>query len=671
VRYAFLFLFLTFCCQNFAQNKTLKTRDSLRSLSRNNNLNFETRQNYAQKALGLSELLKIDSLIVQDLRNLSFIHLNSGRYSKSRKYSNRALNLARKIGDTSSLASAHHNLANSYYANFQNDSAYYYFSKTLELYSAMQNKELIAQTLVSIADIQDTEQDFTGSEENAIKSLKLYETFPRTEGNLDYLWMLNNLLGIVSMKLGNLDKSLEYHSEAQRIADEMQEGYYNSIFSKNNIAFVYRKKNNYEDAISIYKELAQDRNTYYNYDATFYPLVLENLAYTKLLAGKDDYEQIESTFREAYRISDNLDDPITKLAVTVDFSKYFLNRKQTDSSLKYATLAYNLSKEVSANEILLDALKVLSELKPGEEGKKYLNEYISLSDSLLNVERNVRNKFARIEFETDKIAEENEKMAVQRKWLFIVSAVLLIALLLLYVIVNQREKNKQLRFEKDQQKANEEIYNLMLSQQDKVDEARANEKKRISQDMHDGILGRLFGTRLSLDSLNFVDGKEAIKSRAEYIKELQVIENDIRKLSHDLNTDFVAGSNFMAIVSELIEKQTNAYKLKSDFEYDDNINWEHVSNKTKINIYRIIQEALQNIYKHAEAKNVKIAFNLKNEHICLEVEDDGKGFDIKRSRKGIGIKNINSRASEFEGEVIFKSEKGNGTTLIIRIPQEN
>ena len=186
--------------------------------------------------------------------------------------------------------------------------------------------------------------------------------------------------------------------------------------------------------------------------------------------------------------------------------------------------------------------------------------------------------------------------------------------------------------------------------------------------MHDGILGRLFGTRLSLDSLNFSEGKEAIQNRSNYISELKTIEDDIRKISHDLNTDFVSGSGFMDIVLELIEKQTKAYQLKHQFDYTDDVSWESVSNKNKINIYRIIQESLQNIYKHANAGEVKISFQLKNNVILLSITDDGDGFDVTKSKKGIGIKNINARVSELEGTVDILSEISNGTTINIEIP---
>jgi signal transduction histidine kinase len=286
-------------------------------------------------------------------------------------------------------------------------------------------------------------------------------------------------------------------------------------------------------------------------------------------------------------------------------------------------------------------------------------------------ERSARNKFARIAFETDEIERENERITRERLWLLGLSIGLVMTLVLLYIVITQRSKNKELRFRQSQQEANEEIYNLMLSQQDKVDEARANEKKRISQELHDGILGRLFGTRLSLDTLNFSDRKDVMEKRSNYISELKTIEEDIRKISHDLNTDFVSGSGFMDIITELIEKQTEAYQLKFGFEHDDHINWDDISNKSKINIYRIIQESLQNIYKHAEANTVKISFKPKNNVICLSISDDGKGFDIHKSKKGIGLKNISSRVNELEGKVNFDSKINKGTTITIDIPYQS
>jgi signal transduction histidine kinase len=208
----------------------------------------------------------------------------------------------------------------------------------------------------------------------------------------------------------------------------------------------------------------------------------------------------------------------------------------------------------------------------------------------------------------------------------------------------------------------------MLSQQDKIDEARSIEKKRISEELHDGILGRLFGTRLSLDSLNLSTSPEAIKTREGYIVELKNIEQEIRKVSHELNTDFVSGSGYEDIIATLVETQSDAYGFKSDINIEGDIVWEDIPNKTKIHIYRIIQESLQNIYKHANATHVEISFKLKNNVICLFITDNGAGFDVNKAKKGIGLKNMTSRVKEIQGDLEITSEKQVGTSILIKIP---
>jgi signal transduction histidine kinase len=654
--------------QNKDGNSSVDSIERLITQSKNTSISIEERTQLALKSVELAKATDNDSLILLANRNLSLMYYYSEDFDKYVSVNQYNKKIASKLKDTSALAVATLNLGSYYKFDRQNDSAYFYLSKALKYYSNLENLAQESYILMSIADLEYNEKDYTSSETNAIKALRILENLPKTEDNLDNFWILYNRIADISSELGRYEKSIEYHEKALEVTEKMKNGFIDGIYTINNLAFVYRQMKDYDKALELYESLLPLRSEYEDDDPTFYALIINNIAYTKLLSGDTDYDELLPTFYKAYQISEDFDDNVTKMAVTTDLSKLYLQKQQLDSAYKYAKETYDISKSLSANDYILEALLVLSETKDSEEGKAYLNEHIKLSDSLLNVERNVRNKFARIEFETDKIEEENERMSQQRMWLLIVSSVLLVTLFLLYIIITQRAKNKELQFEKDQQKANEEIYNLMLSQQDRVDEARANEKKRISQEMHDGILGRLFGTRLSLDSLNFSEGKEAVQNRSNYIKELKTIEDDIRKISHDLNTDFVSGSGFMDIVSELIEKQAKAYQLKHEFEYTDDVSWEMVSNKNKINIYRIIQESLQNIYKHANAETVKISFQLKNNVILLSIIDDGDGFDINKSKKGIGIKNINARVHDLEGSVRFDSKLNEGTTITIKIP---
>jgi signal transduction histidine kinase len=101
----------------------------------------------------------------------------------------------------------------------------------------------------------------------------------------------------------------------------------------------------------------------------------------------------------------------------------------------------------------------------------------------------------------------------------------------------------------------------------------------------------------------------------------------------------------------------------------DALNWDLVSNNIKINLYRILQEALQNIEKYADAKNVAIIMTLsETNEIAIIISDDGTGFDSSKKSSGIGIKNMKLRMEELKGSFDIQSEIGKGTKINLTIP---
>lgn len=631
---------------------------------------LENRIALAKIAVRLSEKQKNDSLLLVSGRLLTYHYLIDGQDDNFLSQADKFLKLASKF--ESRMEQAHlANFKGFYFMSKQvNDSSYYYYSTAAEIFEEHKADLSLSSVLINLALIQRTEKDFIGSEENSIKAIEILQNVDKTETVLDDLWILYNGLGINSRGLKLFPQALAYFDEAIAIANTMKDGLYNKLYAQNNKAFTLRKVQNYKEALDIYNEILKTKDLFED-DPGFYALILESKAITKFLIDGVQDDEIETLFERALVISDSIQDAVSKVGVLVSKANYFEGIENKEKALQFANETYDLAKRINQNEIFLESLTILARLEEGEEGKKYLKEHIRLSDSLLNHERNIRNKFARIKFETDQLEAENKRIARERIWLIVLSISLLLAAVLVYIIIAQRTKNKELKFIQEQQRANEEIYNLMLSQQDRIDEARVNEKKRISQELHDGVLGRMFGTRLILDSLNFNTDKESIKTRAQHIQDLMKIEQDIRQVSHELNTDFISGSGFIEIFYELIDKQAKAYQLTYEFDSDDFIHWEAISNKTKINLYRITQESLQNIYKHAKAKHVIIGLKLKNDVICLTIQDDGVGFDIAKSKKGIGLKNINARIAELGGEVEFESKVNKGTTVIVTVPISN
>jgi signal transduction histidine kinase len=179
----------------------------------------------------------------------------------------------------------------------------------------------------------------------------------------------------------------------------------------------------------------------------------------------------------------------------------------------------------------------------------------------------------------------------------------------------------------------------------------------------------MFGVRISLDSLDKLDEETATDKRKKYLLELKEIEQDIREISHDLNKE-KSGliNNFVAILEKLFQNQTNTFNTKLVYNIDSNIKWDLVSNVVKINLYRIIQEALQNGNKYAQAKTISVEFKSEINYLVLLISDDGIGFNTHKTKKGIGLQNIVYRTAECNGNVEINSAKGEGTTILVKIP---
>ncbi len=670
LKFKFVYCLLVLSLTCFSQNKKslLDSIIELRRLSNQSSLTNNQRVAAALRANELSKSSAHDTTYFKSDRNLSFVYLMTGNYDQFGESTLNNLELATKLNDSIAIGIANKNLGYYYYQiKEDNSTAYKYYLNALIYFDALSNLREQAEILTSIAAIQDDEKDYLGSEQNAIEALKILNSLDYYKDQYLDKYLVLNLLGIVSLKLGNYEESISYHNQAIELTKRLKNNYYLNLQSKNNLAITYRDKGDLETTLSIYRELLEETEVLKK-DMSFYALVLENYAFTKFLYGNYEYKTLESDLKYALKIGDSIEDQYTILAVSIDLAKFYKANKKKDSALKYAKESYKISKDIPINDLYLESMLILANLTKGEESKSYLEEHIALSDSLLDRERKVRNKFARIKYGTDQLEAKNKQISKENLYLLILSIGLLLTAILVYLVISQRAKNRKLRLVQVQQKANEAIYNLLLGQQDKVDEARAKEKIRVSKELHDGVLGRLFGARLSLDVMNSKEGKEAVKTRANYIAQLKTIEEDIRKISHELNTDFVAGSGFIEILTELIETQSKAYGLGHEFKYDFDISWDLVPNKTKINMYRIIQESMQNIFKHAEAKTIKISISLEKNVICLDIIDDGIGFDTSKSKKGIGLKNMTSRAADCDGTITLSSQINQGSTINVKIP---
>ncbi|GGK37868.1 MULTISPECIES: tetratricopeptide repeat-containing sensor histidine kinase [Flavobacteriaceae] len=577
------------------------------------------------------------------------------------KVNKASLVLATKRDDFYKIGDSHWNYGN-YYTDLEVvDSAYYHYHKAYENFKLVKHDYYAAKMLYNMAFIQGRLKDYTGSEVLIFGAISKFEKEKRPER----LYECYNYLGLIYIEIEEFDRAIFYHNKALDYLTKIKDKKNYKEGSLSNIGLTYQKLNNYEKAIENFKKALNIRDLK-NQDPIFYARLIDNIAYTKFLRG--DTLNIAEDLYKSLKIRDSLNNISGVVICKRHLSEFYAVKKDTILAVKYANEAFELADQLDNNRDKLETLLLLSKVDR-QKSNKYLNEYVRISDSLQVEDRKIRNKFTRIRFETDEYIEETEKLSQQNILILLGGFITILFISFAYFLRVQGAKNKELLFEKEQQKNNQEILSLMIKQQTKLEEGRLKERHRISEDLHDGVLGKIFGTRLGLGFLNINGDKETIEKHKYYVDELQIIEKEIRTISHELKNEILSSKDdFSKIIKDLIEKRSNLESFKYQYYCDEAIYWDNINDDIKINLYRILQEALQNIIKYADASYVEIKISLNNNNIELLVKDNGKGFNIKEKRKGIGLKNMQSRVEKIEGTLKIDSLKNEGTTIFVTCP---
>ena len=669
----FLILFFIYCTdkkQNTISENNEIVVEGLLSKSFDINLNLKDRLQNADSLFQILQTRTNDSLTRFYYIKLANRYFNLQQQKKYREVCSIVYNYSVKSGDSLHLAKSLQYIGDYHYNLFVNDSAYFYYSKAEKLYKKLDNLVEVDRLKLYKANILFYEKDFSGCEAAIIDILKSVKN--KNDYRLIYDCYIT--LGNALDGLNNSEKALEYYNKAFLITEKLNNDSQYILLKQqtyNYIGKIYQKDNFHLLAIDYFnKGLILD-----NTKSILYANLLNNLGYSKFkLSNKSAFKLLNTSLE----IRNQLKSVPGVVSSKINLAEYFLKDKDTATAFANIKVAQNLAHNNHIYEDELKALRLLAKIDANNDSK-YNNLFIKLTDSLYAKERAIRNKFARIEFETDEITvqkntieAEKNKISSQR-WIILGFGIFFILIIgLLYVTKMQHAKNKELEFEKNQQKNNEEIYQLMLEQHNKMEEGRQAEKKRISQELHDGIMGKLSSTRLNLFVLSKKTDPETIQICLKHIDEIQLIEQEIRGISHNLLQDvFKTKDSFKMMMESLFESQQSISKVRFSLEIDPTIEWENIENKIKINIYRIFQEAIQNIHKYAKAKNCTAKISKEINHFYILIQDDGIGFDTEKEKSGIGLKNIRSRAKTIGGELDITSHFKLGTQLKLTIPYYN
>lgn len=652
-----VFIFVTSCIQN----KEVGISPKLFQKEYYKNKKPEQKIKFLDSITSFSKQIKNDSVNRHLLFDISNEYYYQNQFKKSFDVCKQILHLSNVAKDTFSIAKTFFYMGDTYEIS-QKDSAYYYYQKSEKLYRILNDREQLGRMLFKKASILFFEGNYIESETQISNALQ----YLKKSSDAEMLFSAYNLMGCNFEKLEEYDNSLKYFLLANNLLRNREkfdpESIYNyEITSMVNISNIYDKKKQYKKSIILLSSLL--KKDFIRNAQNYYPIVISNLGYSKMKSG--NLKGVENIFKEALSISLKNGTDVNVVYKYLNLGEYYSLIKDTTKSVNYLKQSLRLAEKIKAGEEIKTALKMLSKIDY-RNAAKYDKRYIFINDSLTKAQRINRNKYARIEYETSVVEDENKLLSAKNTYILIGAFILTLVLILIIAYRYVKNQKREKVFREQQQQAEEEIFDLLKSHQIKLNEVKITEQKRISFELHDGILNKLFSIRLQLGILNESDAEDVNAKREIYIDMLEKLEDEIRDISHELQTDFIdAQIEYSSLLQNLILEKNELKITTFAIDIDNRIDWEPISGLVKITIYRIAQEAIHNVVKYAVAKNCVVSINrLKNNALELTITDDGNGFEIESIvTDGIGLKNMRERAKSIKAKFDISSESGKGTKI--------
>ncbi|MBM7605496.1 PAS domain S-box-containing protein [Metabacillus crassostreae] len=206
--------------------------------------------------------------------------------------------------------------------------------------------------------------------------------------------------------------------------------------------------------------------------------------------------------------------------------------------------------------------------------------------------------------------------------------------------------------------AEEELQRMMS----KLIGIQEEERKNISRELHDGIGQNLYSLLIMINRLRTNSNPEIIE---QLEMEISTIIEEIRQISWQLRPSILDDLGLVPAIRSFVNKFSEHYGFKTDFTYKLQ---KRLPSEVETSIYRIIQEAMTNIRKYAETKEIFLSLSEEEDYLLVQIKDDGIGFDPNIKRNGVGLFSMEERARSIKAKIDINSKINEGTIITVKVP---
>ncbi len=600
-------------------------------------------------------------------------------------YGEKAINMAKSQKSLSDEATIYQYYGNFCYFSKNYAKAKTYYQKSIEISEKAGDDKLTNKTKVRINFIL-VDENMLQAEKEFNEILEEAQKNGYTENQIECL----NGLGIIYEQRQMFDKALDYYLKALKIAEETKETYHEAMLLNNigliklysnqresakadferalklayqveelrlalnlhnNLGLVSSELNDFEGAIIHYKKTLQNAHqlgfpvakgvAHLNLSSQYH----KTKNHSEALIYIDSSIYIFKTFNEKNFLPKSY---LLKAAILRDSNQLELARIFLDT-------AFILAKQIESLPDEIEAYNIEASLyaRNGNFEKAYELHILfhQLKDSLSEV--NNKDKVAQLQvlfgkeqLESQLENERNEKQyqAIRTYYLItilvIVFLVVAVLIYLRYVMITRRQQQN---------------YSQKLIEN--IDE----ERSRISRDLHDDIGQLLSSIKMKVRMYN----TQKVQDIVGLEEELGQVIEQTRSISHFLHPSYLEKIGLKRSVASMIENTQQNAGIVCSFEWNDDI--EELDIEYKTQVFRILQECINNTLKHAQASALKIQAQKQNQTYTISYRDNGKGIAENESlQKGIGLKTMEERAKKIGAKITIESSKGKGFKLILK-----
>lgn len=529
-------------------------------------------------------------------------------------------------------------VADNFYSTNNFDSAFYYYNKVKFICNPVTDALDYVSTLNRMADIQQSQGDYTGSESTVTEAL-LYLKYIK---NQQYAWNSYVILSINYLNTYDYKNAILYNQKALQLQTEP----WRNLAAKNNIAVILIEEEKYKESLEIFLSFITKEEVIS--DDLFYAKALDNVGFC--------YFKINQPKKALYYLNKSLKirqkkgDPFDLGKSYLHLAKFY-EKRNSSLAKKYMLFSYNQFTIANNTDERLTSLKLIIQNSSDIALKKYSTKYVNLVDSIFEVRQKVKNQFARVKYDSKREKNENLKLKTHKAEnelqlerqknrniiSYIIIAISLSLIIVLYLYLTSRGKKEKI-------------------------EATYKSETRIAKKLHDELANDIYHTMAFVENKNLA----LTENKEQLLNNLDIIYSRTRDISKE-NCAIITNENYVLGLKEMILEfnTSNTSIILNDLE---TVSWNTLDRSKKTTVYRVLQELLVNMKKHSNANLAVINFKETDKNIIINYSDNGNGADLTQLSFKNGLHNVENRIQSIKGNVEIDSHPGKGFKVLLKIP---